>query len=247
MARSRGRHARGKKPPATPTAMSTTRTASPEPRQRTPRRRASVRFLSRVLLRSLALLWRAWIWLADHLLFAPAAWAMRNPGRIARWVWSGLWRLAAVLGVGYLVFDRIYEISATVSSPASDPNDQFRLPFTITNNSHIFSIRHISWLCTTVTVDTDPPNTIANNKTSRGTESILAPGQAINFDCNVAGPTSHSIKILENKIIGATLEISFSYDADLFGWLWHRAPPPTRFTWASNSTSSQWIRGKIAK
>src|SRR4051794_24409461 len=82
-------------------------------------------------------------------------WPYRNPIRSLKLAWLGLWRAAAAISVGYLVFDRIYETNATMASPASDPNEPFRMPFSITNNSHIFALKNLSWTCTALSIRTE--------------------------------------------------------------------------------------------
>jgi hypothetical protein len=78
---------------------------------------------------------------------APPGLARAAARWVAKWVWfdksqlvTWLFRLFTVLSVLYLVYDRIYETSLTTSSVASDPNDAFKYPFSINNNSHLFSI-----------------------------------------------------------------------------------------------------------
>jgi hypothetical protein len=58
-----------------------------------------------------------------------------------------LFRLFTFISVSYLVYDRIYETGALTQSPASDPHDPFLFPFSITNMSHIFTLRDIKWRC----------------------------------------------------------------------------------------------------
>ena len=59
---------------------------------------------------------------------------------IVKATWSGFFRLATLLSVGYLVYDRIYETSVAISSETADAGQPFRIPFTVTNNSHLFWI-----------------------------------------------------------------------------------------------------------
>src|SRR5262245_21496102 len=75
-----------------------------------------------------------------------------NPPASSRVTRTGFWwidlianwffRFLTLITVGYLVFDRIYETSAYVFSPASDPENPWVFPFTIANNSHVFSIKN---------------------------------------------------------------------------------------------------------
>ena len=230
------------KPPA--------RRAGRAPPPRIPLRRAILRFLIRAalwLLRRLGFLWAravdAAIWLA--------LWPWRHPRSTLKAGWSGIFRIATLLSVGYLVFDRIYETGATLSSPLSDPADPFRLPFTITNNSHLFSLRNLKWTCRTQDVESNTGAEAAGfPKILRGSQSILLPGQILNIDCNIAGPTSHLIRIPE-QIVRADLEIELLYDADidyfLGHYLWHREPPATQFRWVRGAIPSEWLKGPLAQ
>jgi hypothetical protein len=66
------------------------------------------------------------------------------------WIWrlitvNNAFRFLTLMSVGYLVYDRVFETDASVSVQASDPNDAFEFPFSINNNSHLFSISNIHW------------------------------------------------------------------------------------------------------
>jgi hypothetical protein len=71
---------------------------------------------------------------------------LRSLGNERMWTW--FFRVLTLVSVSYLVSDRIYEMDATISSPASDPKNAFLFPFSIQNNSHIFRIKNIQWACT---------------------------------------------------------------------------------------------------
>jgi hypothetical protein len=195
----------------------------------------------------LAGLWLAWVWTADRLFFLPAAWAKRNRWKIGRWLWGGFWRFLAALSVGYLVFDRLYETSVSITSPVSDPENPFRLPFTIANNSHLFSIRNIKWQCQIVRIRTEHDIRIDLGRVFYGTQSMLLGGQVLNIDCNVYGPTSRVFQF-NDAVTEAQVRISLTYDVDIiFGLLWPRTPAPTLFTYFPRAATSQWIRGDFAR
>jgi len=200
---------------------------------------ATLRFLSRALRVILACAIRPRI---------AARWCLlslwKNPWKSLKTTVNIFFRIATLMSVGYLVFDRLYETSATVSSIVSDPKDPFRLPFTITNSSHIFTIRNISWTCRAIRIE-GGHKFLGETRLLSGTTNELAPGKGVNFSCNVAGRQNSAINIDNLTIERAVLEIGFTYDADIFGWLWKREPTPTRFTWEPSSTSSQWLKGEF--
>jgi hypothetical protein len=159
---------------------------------------------------------------------------------------NGFFRLATLLSVAYLVFDRIYETDATISSLASDASDAFKLPFTMKNNSHLFKIQNISWRCGAVHVKTEWQNDVKIGGVLKGTKNILEPGQTLNIDCNVFGPTSHIANFpAADKVVQATIEIQMDYVVNIFGYEWHRYPK-TLFTYYDGATYSRWIRGDFA-
>lgn len=200
--------------------------------------RACRRLLSRAAILG-ATLWRYIVGTAAWV----AAWAWRH-----RWdFWSGLFRFATLLSVGYLVYDRIYEADATLSISGSDPAFAFEFPFTITNNSHIFTIRNVKWMCEHLKTKAIGVNA-SDNKLRTGTVSSIKPGQALNFDCSVFGPRSNFIRTPRVKIDEAVIRITLAYDADLFGWYTlARKPEPTTFTWWGTSSNPQWVRGDFAR
>src|ERR1700733_13395967 len=123
----------------------------PRPHPKRPLGRAILRFQGRALL--WALVWIGWlcarsvdgaIWFALYPRRNPRA-TLRLGWAILRLAWGGVWRLATAISVGYLVFDRIYETSVTVTAPVPDARRPFEFPFSITNNSHLWSIRNVAW------------------------------------------------------------------------------------------------------
>jgi hypothetical protein len=167
---------------------------------------------------------------------------------VLRALLSAVFRIATLLSVAYLVYDRIYETSATILSPASDPQHPFLFPFSISNNSHIFPIRNVYWDCRYLSLKTDQIIS-QNNQQIQGTLSEMLAGQTLNISCNPIGPTSVMIHSpVEPKVNEAVVEIELQYDADILGvYQWHRHPPPTKFTWFPQATNPQWIRGQFAR
>jgi len=108
----------------------------------------------------------------------------RWAGIAANWIFRGL----TLLSVGYLVFDRIYETSAFIYPAASDPQNPFIFPFTITNQSHLFPIDNLKWGCEIEYMHTVPPHeyTVANSRIVSSTTVTLPPGASLNIRCNAA-------------------------------------------------------------
>ncbi len=97
---------------------------------------------------------------------------------------TGFWRAIALASLFFLIFDRVYETSATVSSVASDPKTPFYFPFAITNNSHLLTLRNIEWTCHVINVTFNVPSTIQNNSIgAKGIKNELASGEILNIPC----------------------------------------------------------------
>lgn len=177
-----------------------------------------------------------------------ARWLWHHPWKVIRFFLNGFFRVATLLSVAYLVYDRAFESDATISSLASDPSDPFRLPFTVTNNSHLFYIREIAWQCGVVHIETEHRNTVDSSQAIYGTKEALPPGQTLNIDCNFFGPTSRIIRAPpEDKVTKASISIQLAYKIDIFGiyqWIRH---PRALFTYYPGITYSQWIRGAFAR
>jgi hypothetical protein len=216
--------------------------------QKKPSLQAILRFLGRAGLRLLWLVASAWIWIVDGFLWA-VSWLWHRPLRVLGGLWGFLFRIATLLSVGYLVYDRVYEADATLSASASDPTFAFAFPFTITNNSHMFVIREVKWACQALKVKFGNNNTIADSQIIRGSTSAIERGQSLNIDCSIVGPNSHFFHTDGKVSIDeAVVKIALSYDADFFGWFsLHRTPEPTIFTWFTDATNPQWIKGNFAK
>ena len=175
------------------------------------------------------------------------------------WIWglitvTNVFRLFTLLSVGYLVYDRVYETDASISVQASDPNDAFEFPFSINNNSHLFSISNIHWNVIMIhalgNISGSPLAHFGRNEFDNGTVSMIDPGRNLNLKFDILSPTSPYIKTQGEKwkFTDAELELSLVYDVNLFGlYNWTRHPTPTRFTWIGDATNPQWIRGAFAK
>jgi hypothetical protein len=192
---------------------------------------------------------KLWIWVVDAAIWC-LLWIAKNPWKSTKTATNILFRLATVLSVGYLVYDRVYETVATITSPASDPNHPFMFPFAITNSSHLFTFRNISWFCDAIHIKADIGTVIDNIGIISGTANEILPGQSLNIYCDPAGPILRLIHRSE-KILEACIAIRLRYDVDVYYVIGHylssRFPAPTTFTWFPHATSPQWIRGEFAK
>ncbi len=182
------------------------------------------------------------VWRALHWLWKERLWAM---GRL----WATLWRVIAFVGLSYLVYDRIYEVNASISPSASDPSFPFTFPFSIQNNSHMFAIKNVAWKCNVITLKSASTNGPMSNVqlTFGGSASVIAAGQNLNFECAPIGPSSRFISSGKIQIDEAVISIALTYRADFFGlFSLTRQPPATRFTWVSDASNPQWIKGDFA-
>jgi hypothetical protein len=172
------------------------------------------------------------------------AWVFRNRGKLL----NVFWRTTTLLSVGYLVYDRLYETEATISSPASDPQNPFIFPFTITNNSHLFAIRNVHWSCKYTSLKSDEVNFREVN-VIQGTRSEITAGRTLNIFCDPVGPDSRIVRTPRvPKVAEAIVLVGLSYDSDLLGlYLWHRTPSPITFSWFAKASNPQWIRGELAQ
>jgi hypothetical protein len=189
-----------------------------------------------------------WIWLCDRF-FWVASWLWHHPGKVVVTLWGFFFRVLTLVSVGYLVYDRIYEADATISASASDPKYPFTFPFTITNNSHVFAISRVEWACHALDVKWEVNNEMSNSMLVSGSRSVIPPGQVLNIDCEVVGPNSAGVRWSKDiKITSATIEIAVAYESDFFGvFSIRRQPRPTRFTWFSEASNPQWIKGEFAQ
>jgi hypothetical protein len=162
------------------------------------------------------------------------------------WAAVFFWRGVTLLGVMWLVYDRIYETDATLSVSASDPKWAFEFPFVITNASHIFAIRNVQWACGFLRVITEKNSGFENMALAHDSKSVIEAGQVLNIDCmrGITFAEGEGRPILKEGVIQIRLE----YDADFFGWFsLHRKPIPTTFTWHANASNPQWIKGEPAR
>ena len=179
---------------------------------------------------------------------------IRRARTIGHWIWydksllaTWTFRLFTLLSVGYLVYDRVYETGASVTIVASDPKNPFFFPFSINNNSHIFPIRNVRWECTVIYAKDANNNTFSNDISLHGTQTEIAAGGNLNIDCNVISNTSLFIRN-DAPIKQAVLRIELLYESNLFGlYFWERHPHATEFTWISDASNPQWVRGSFAR
>jgi hypothetical protein len=186
------------------------------------------------------------LWHFGNVIRLSPRWTWTHKLLVLRFLWKAFWPVATLSSVSYLVFDRIYETAATISSPASDPRDPFLFPFSIANNSHLFPIYNVQWTCRHISTKSNV--TLINVSVEWHTQSKISPGTILNIDCNDLGPRSHIIHTDTPLVYTeAVIDIELRYDVsifDLFSKTIH--PDPTRFTWIAQASNPQWVRGEIA-
>jgi hypothetical protein len=161
--------------------------------------------------------------------------------------WTWIFRLLTLLSVGYLVADRKYETEATINIVASDENYAFLFPFSINNNSHIFPIYNINWVCAVIEARGEKIK-LDYVSAGNGTKSEIDPRRNLNIGCNIIGKNSNFINTsIPTKFSSIELLVSLQYDMKIFGYSWTITPKPTLFTWLGISTKPQWIRGEFAQ
>jgi hypothetical protein len=219
------------------------RKQGPEQSQESTLGQAILRFLGRLL---------GWILLSPILLFHGGAFALRflwkHRRPVARNLWSSIFRVATLMSVSYLVYDRIWETEATIVSPASDPQDAFFFPFSIQNNSHLFTIRNIHWECETEVL-IGPRLSASNNYTTSGTVSEISPGRNMLFQCTTGGRYSIPGGMTSDhpwEISFGAINIAFTYDVDARFFSFTRHPSATKFSWIGRATNPQWVKGDFA-
>jgi hypothetical protein len=159
-----------------------------------------------------------------------------------------LFRVVTLLSFTYLVLDRIYETGALIQSPASDPNNPFLFPFSITNMSHIFTLRDIKWRCEFPFRTYDRVNRMNGNpdiiyedmSNVSGTTKELPPGGVLNVSCGHPIGNRQLFPFENIKVL-----IYVDYNTNIL-WLYtlHRSPSE-QFTWAGTAERPQWIRGQL--
>ena len=187
------------------------------------------------------------LWHFGNVIRISPRWTWTHKWLILRFVGNAVWRVATLLSVSYLVFDRLYETGATVSSPSSDPRDPFLFPFSIANNSHLFPIYNVQWICRHISTKSNV--TLTNVSFEWHTENNIDRGNVLNIDCNDVGPRSHIIHTETPPIYTeAIIDIELKYDINIFG-LFSKTihPNPTRFTWIAQASNPQWVRGEFAR
>jgi hypothetical protein len=158
-------------------------------------------------------------------------------------VMTWLFRIFTLLSVSYLIFDRLYEMDATISATGNDKNDPLQFPFALINNSHIFSIREVNWVCHIDKFKYENNAQIDNvglMYSDRGLIEEIPPGGIFNLKC------SSLISGGDAKLQNGKIDISEEYTVDIFGiYNWRRKPRITTFTWYVGDTDghSQWVKG----
>jgi hypothetical protein len=144
--------------------------------------------------------------------------------------------IGGLIGLAYLVADTYFQTEAAISSAASDPKDPFYFPFSVVNNSHLFSITNVKWTCKILYLINDKPTAIMDSQTGgSGFLERILPNGVLNIDCSgfTIAPT----------VTEASVCIELSYNTSVFGVPLPRTPPPTEFSWYGRSTNPQWIKG----
>jgi hypothetical protein len=169
---------------------------------------------------------------------------------VVKWVWfdksqlvTGIFRGLAVLGVGYLLYDRLYETALTVSAAASDPKDAFKYPFSINNNSHLFSVSGLQWRCLIISIKSEHLN-MTNGVIGFGTNSSIQAGQNLNITCD---PSTMIRSEQRPEFTTAIIQIALSHAVHILWYNLHVAPNPTPFTWIGTASNPQWVRGYYAR
>jgi hypothetical protein len=159
-------------------------------------------------------------------------WKHRDP--VATWVF----RIITLLSFVYLVFDRIDETGVTISSSDSDPKQPFFYPFSISNNSRIFTLRNIKWKCVVDEMIDANDHAIEIDKIINGKKHHISPGDAFNIYCRFPTP-DQSVQIRH-----LSMHIDLYYDTNLLWIKTLRRNPITRFTWSAAASNPRWIRGE---
>lgn len=167
---------------------------------------------------------------------------LKNFVKILKPLVNPFFRILTLISVGYLLFDRLYETNAIVSSSGSDPKDPLSFPFVLSNSSHIFPLKDIKWTCHLISL------TVGGNRMSNlnieisgKTDEILA-GGVLNLPCYKAVKVPKAQEITDLKF-----NIDAEYEADIFGIYFPRKTSPVPFTWVSWASNPQWVKGEFAK
>jgi hypothetical protein len=128
-----------------------------------------------------------------------------------------------------------------LSATGSDPNDAMAYPFALTNNSHFFTLREISWKCYVVKlISKDGRADIENTDLNRGSTLDARPGNSINFSC--FGKKALTPMWVEGPFAIGEVLISVYYSTSIG----KRSVENVRFTWEGETSNPQWIRGDYA-
>ena len=184
--------------------------------------------------------------------FTTALLAVRSclPRVSPAWLFNSLLQVLTLISALYLAYDWFYETGALIQSPASDPKNPFLFPFSITNMSHIFTLRNIKWRCQfpfrtydrILPWNGSPANIYDNIGiiASSGVKNELSPGDVLNIPCGHPLGNMELFPFEDIKVL-----IYVDYDTNI-PWLWpiHRSPHE-QFTWIGTAETPQWIRGQL--
>jgi hypothetical protein len=157
-------------------------------------------------------------------------------------IWKPTLEVGTLVGVVYLVYDTYFQTEATVSSVASDPKNPFLYPFTLANNSHVFSLKNVQMTCRLITI-VYPNNMVIEGPKLiyRATANEIPPNGVLNLRCGAVAPGAPPLSAAE-------IIIEANYDVPIiFGLSKSRAILPTRFTWVASASNPQWVKGEFPK
>jgi hypothetical protein len=159
-------------------------------------------------------------------------------------------RILTLMSVGYLVFDRLYETSVTVSAPVPNALKAVAFPFAITNNSHLFAVKNVEWQCIAAHLMTDTREPVENTTLVSGSTTEIRPGETINVNCNRPHTPRGTGQIIgtTGQLVEGRMVIRVRYNVKIFGvFSWTRYPAPTEFNLFTDGTPPRWIRGRFAE
>jgi len=165
--------------------------------------------------------------------------------RAARWVGclirrndytvNWIFRVLALIGFLLLMLDRQYDMQATISATASDPNNALAYPFAVTNNSRYLAITDVHWECNLVKLVSKGGSTVTDSIVHSQSPAAIPPGKTVNISC------SSSIYIEGPHTAGLIL-ISITYKMAFRTFEVKDVP----FRWSGLTSNPQWVRGDFA-
>ncbi len=152
--------------------------------------------------------------------------------------------ILSFVGIIYLVYDSYYQTKISADFVYSDAATALDNPISLRNNSNIFQIKNIQWTCRIISAKFERNNIIKNSGIYSGTISVIEPGENLNIACNKIG--QGRAFVMNTRLLSATIELEFAYDAAWGPMIFHRRPNSLRFTWIGEIAQPQWIKGRLA-